>query len=160
MIISTFDATACSGSGVISKKELKLFYTAFLDAGRLGDRKLGELTDKSYCAMTSNGDVQLSFHMYKLSFLNFLLGKQPNGPGQFMFGIVETEEDVPTLFPIDYSALTLSKEEQEEQRTREEFLSRENVAAKKEIPQAATKREGIIKESASPGRERRRSVLV
>ena len=110
--------------------------------------------------MTSNGDVQLSFHMYKLSFLNFLLGKQPNGPGQFMFGIVETEEDVPTLFPIDYSALTLSKEEQEEQRTRGEAVSRENFASKKEIPQATTKREGIIKESASPGRERRRSVLV
>ena len=145
---------------MISKKELKLFYTAFLDAGKLDDIAVAELTDKSYGAMTSNGEVQLSFHMYKLSFLNFLLGKQPNGPGQFMFGIVETEEDVPTLFPIDYSALTLSKEEQEEQRTRREFLSRENVAAKKEIPQKATTREGIIKESASPGRERRRSVLV
>ena len=29
-----------------------------------------------------------SYHIYKLSFLNFLLGKQPNGPGQFMFGTV------------------------------------------------------------------------
>ena len=102
-----------SGSGVISKKELKLFYTAFLDAGKLDDIAVAELTNKSYEAMTSNGEVQLSFHMYKLSFLNFLLGKQPNGPGQFMFGIMEAEEDVPSLFPIDYTALQLSKEEVE-----------------------------------------------
>ena len=154
------DTTTCSGSGVISKKELKLFYTAFLDAGRLGERKLGELTDKSYSAMTGNGDVQLSFHMYKLSFLNFLLGKQPNGPGQFMFGIVETEEDSPTLFPIDYSALTLSKEEQEEQSRGGEFLSRVNVAAQTEIGQITKREVGTLKENASPGRERRRSVLV
>ena len=146
---------------MISKKELKLFYTAFLDAGRLGDRKLGELTDKSYCAMTSNGDVQLSFHMYKLSFLNFLLGKQPNGPGQFMFGIVETEEDTPTLFPIDYSALTLSKEELEEQSREGEFLStRVNAAAQTEVAQIRKREPATIKENASPGRERRRSVLV
>ena len=101
-----FDTINRSGSGVITKKELKLFYTAFLDAGRLGEKKLGELTDKSFSAMTSNGDVQLSFHMYKLSFLNFLLGRQPNGPGQFMFGVVETETGTGhDLFPIDYSAL-------------------------------------------------------
>ena len=76
---------------MISKKELKLFYTAFLDAGKLDDTAVAELTDKSYGAMTSNGEVQLSFHMYKLSFLNFLLGKQPNGPGQWLFGQVERE---------------------------------------------------------------------
>ena len=52
--------------------------------------------------MTSNGDVELSYHIYKLSFLNFLLGKQPNGPGQFMFGWVEVA-DGEDLFPIDYS---------------------------------------------------------
>ena len=102
-----------SGSGVISKKELKLFYTAFLDAGRLGDRKLGELTDKSYSAMTSNGDVQLSFHMYKLSFLNFLLGRQPNGPGQWIFGEVEVPLERKSSFPIDYSSLNSTIEERE-----------------------------------------------
>ena len=158
-----FDLFACSGSGVISKKELKLFYTAFLDAGRLGDKKLSELTEVSYSAMTSNGDVQLSFHMYKLSFLNFLLGKQPNGPGQFMFGIMEAEEDVPSLFPIDYTALQLSKEEVEEQeRKREEHLSRGESAreTKTEIVDTARRGTGTIKESASPSRERRRSVLV
>ena len=38
---------------------------------------------------------------YQLSFLNFLLAKQPNGPGQFMFGMVETV--APTSFTIDCS---------------------------------------------------------
>ena len=53
--------------------------------------------------MTSTREVELSYHIYKLSFLNFLLGKQPCGPGQFMFGwvVVGDSED---LFPIDYSA--------------------------------------------------------
>ena len=101
-----------SCSGVISKKELKLFYTAFLDAGKLDERAVAELTDKSYKAMTSNGEVQLTFHMYKLSFLNFLLGRQPNGPGQWIFGEVErsTEEGL-VSFLIDYKALNSTVEE-------------------------------------------------
>jgi hypothetical protein len=32
------------------------------------------ITDKAFAAMTSNGDVRLTFHIYKLSFLNFLIG--------------------------------------------------------------------------------------
>ena len=64
-----------SGTGVITKKELKLFYTAFIDAGKLGDAALNALTEKSYSAMTSHGDTTLTLHMYKLSFLNFLLGQ-------------------------------------------------------------------------------------
>ena len=101
-----------SGSGNISQKELTLFYTAFLDAGKLGDAALFTLADKSYRAMTSNGDVKLTFHTFKLSFLNFLLGKQPNGPGQFMFGSVETTVVMDT-FPIDYRAFNSSAEERE-----------------------------------------------
>ena len=81
-----FDTINRSGSGVISKHELKLFFTAFLDLGRLGEEKVKQVTEESYRAMTSNGDVQLDYHIYKLSFLNFLLGKQPNGPGQYIFG--------------------------------------------------------------------------
>jgi hypothetical protein len=92
-----------SYSGTIAKNELKLFYTAFLNAGRLGEIKLTELTEKSYNAMTSNGDVELSYHIYKLSFLNFLLGKQPNDQGHFMFGWVEVV-DGDDLFPIGNSA--------------------------------------------------------
>ena len=47
---------------------------------------------------------------YQLSFLNFLLAKQPNSPGQFMFGMVETV--APTSFTIDCS---LAEEEDTEE---------------------------------------------
>ena len=69
-----------------------------------------------------------SYHIYKLSFLNFLLGniiglvngyilnifkfipgKQPNGPGQFMFGSVVWEE--PTVWVKDI-VLDLGKEDE------------------------------------------------
>ena len=36
-----------------------MFYTAFLDTGKLGDTDLAILTEKSYNAMTANGDVDL-----------------------------------------------------------------------------------------------------
>ena len=106
-----FDTINRSCSGIITKNELKLFYTAFLDAGRLGHVKLTDLTEKSYNAMTANGDVQLTYHIYKLSFLNFLLGRQPNGPGQFMFGFVEAMPSDTKMFPIDYSAAIQEEEE-------------------------------------------------
>ena len=107
-----FDTINRSGSGVVSKKELKLFYTAFLDAGKMKEDALVMLTDRSYSAMTSNGEVQLNFHIYKLSFLNFLLGRQPNGPGQWIFGEVERSGDEGTSnFLIDYKALNSTMEE-------------------------------------------------
>ena len=107
-----FDTINRSGSGVVSKKELKLFYTAFLDAGKMNEEALVLLTDRSYSAMTSNGEVHLNFHMYKLSFLNFLLGRQPNGPGQWIFGEVERSSDKGTAsFLIDYKALNSTMEE-------------------------------------------------
>ena len=108
-----FDTINRSGSGVVSKKELKLFYTAFLDAGKMKEEALVLLTDRSYSAMTSNGEVQLNFHMYKLSFLNFLLGRQPNGPGQWIFGEVERSSEEGTSFEIDYKALVSNGEERE-----------------------------------------------
>ena len=60
-------------------------------------------------AMTANGDVELCFHMYKLSFLNFLLGKQPNGPGQFMFGTVFCDEG-PNWVPDEYKIVKVTEE--------------------------------------------------
>ena len=100
-----FDTINRSGSGVISKHELQLFFTAFLDVGKVGEDKIALMTEESFSAMTSNGDVQLDYHIYKLSFLNFLLGRQPNGPGQFIFGMV-TPKSGHRLFAVDYSALT------------------------------------------------------
>ena len=108
-----FDTINRSGSGVVSKKELKLFYTAFLDAGKMKEEALVLLTDRSYNAMTSNGEVHLNFHMYKLSFLNFLLGRQPNGPGQWIFGEVERSSEERSTFEIDYKALNSNGEERE-----------------------------------------------
>jgi hypothetical protein len=103
-----FDTINCSGTGIITNKELKLFYTA----GKLGEDALTTLAEKSYTAMTSNRDVALTYQTYKLSFLNFLLGKQPNGPGQFMFGTVESNA-VKDMFPVDYSVFNSSAEERE-----------------------------------------------
>ena len=82
-----------------------------------------------------NGDHKLTFHIYRLSFLNFLLGKQPNGPGQYIFGTVrigcsgvvwwkwfdinsflffQVTPQTPTcMFPIDYSAMNSTEEDLE-----------------------------------------------
>jgi len=107
-----FDVINRTGTGTITKSELKHFYTAFMDVGKLGDKELDDLTTKSFNALTSNGEVKLSYHIYKLSFMNFLLGKQPNGPGQYLFGMVKPK--APTcMFPIDYSAMNATEEDME-----------------------------------------------
>jgi hypothetical protein len=41
------------GTGVITKSELKYFYTAFMDVGKLGEQRLDEITNNAYRAMTS-----------------------------------------------------------------------------------------------------------
>jgi len=107
-----FDIINRSGTGVITKSELKFFYTAFMDVGKLGEAKLGEITNNAYEALTSSGDFKLTFHIYRLSFLNFLLGKQPNGPGQYIFGTV-TPQTPTCMFPIDYSAMNSTEEDLE-----------------------------------------------
>lgn len=105
-----FDVINRSGTGVITKSELKYFYTAFMDVGKLGEEHLDTITNGAFNALTSNGDVKLTYHIYKLSFLNFLLGKQPNGPGQFIFGTVQPRTST-CMFPIDYSAMNATEED-------------------------------------------------
>jgi len=107
-----FDIINRSGTGIITKAELKFFYTAFMDVGKLGDTKLEDFTNNAYDALTSNGELDLTFHIYRLSFLNFLLGKQANGPGQYLFGTV-TPETPTCMFPIDYSAMNSTEEDLE-----------------------------------------------
>lgn len=107
-----FDVINRSGTGVITKSELKYFYTAFMDVGKLGEEHLDNITNSGFSALTSNGDVKLTYHIYKLSFLNFLLGKQPNGPGQFIFGTVQPRTST-CMFPIDYSAMNATEEDLE-----------------------------------------------
>ncbi len=41
------------GTGIITKSELKYFYTAFMDVGKLGEQRLNEITNNAYGAMTS-----------------------------------------------------------------------------------------------------------
>lgn len=40
---------------MITKSELKYFYTAFMDVGKLGESKLDEITNNAYTALTSVG---------------------------------------------------------------------------------------------------------
>ena len=42
-----------AGTGIITKTELKFFYTAFMDVGKLGDTKLEDFTNNAYDALTS-----------------------------------------------------------------------------------------------------------
>lgn len=41
------------GTGVITKSQLKYFYTAFLDVGKLGEHRLEEITNNAFSALTS-----------------------------------------------------------------------------------------------------------
>ena len=55
-----------SGSGIISKSELKYFYTAFMDVGKLGEQRLDEITTNAYSAMTSVSVLLVNFYNAKL----------------------------------------------------------------------------------------------
>ena len=53
-----------AGTGIITKTELKFFYTAFMDVGKLGDTKLEDFTNNAYDALTSvsnNGHWVMEF---------------------------------------------------------------------------------------------------
>ena len=55
--------TTVSGTGIITKSELKYFYTAFMDVGKLGEKKLDEITNNAFHALTS---VTMITHAYTL----------------------------------------------------------------------------------------------
>jgi NADPH-dependent 7-cyano-7-deazaguanine reductase QueF len=42
-----------AGTGIITKVELKYFYTAFMDVGKLGEQKVEEITNNAFHALTS-----------------------------------------------------------------------------------------------------------
>ena len=52
-MIPFFDNYIPTGTGAITKSELKHFYTAFMDVGKLGDKELDDLTTKSFNSLTS-----------------------------------------------------------------------------------------------------------
>lgn len=96
-----------SGSGVITRDELRVFYSSFLG---FSTQKVGEVLDLAYSNMTSNGDHHLRYNIYHLCFANFLLGRHPHGPGEFLFGPFEGSINYSAMFPIDYSALNTPPE--------------------------------------------------
>ncbi|ODN01382.1 Sarcoplasmic calcium-binding proteins II, V, VI, and VII [Orchesella cincta] len=90
-----------SGSQKISKEELRAFYTMFLG---IDFRVVNETLDSIYNAMTDKGKNPITYRLFKLCFANFLLGRYPHGPGQFLFGIC-SPQSLHCNFPIDYSAM-------------------------------------------------------
>ena len=54
-----------TGTGCITKNELKFFYTAFMDAGKLGDQKLEEFTNNAFEMLTS---VSMIVHGFDSNF--------------------------------------------------------------------------------------------
>ncbi|CAH0562000.1 unnamed protein product [Brassicogethes aeneus] len=99
-----------SGNGIITRDELSSFYSSVLC---LDSVKVGEILDHAYQAMTSNGDHPLIFKAYRLCFANYLLGRYPNGPGQYILGAPTTTMSC-VMFPVDYSALNAQPEDLEQ----------------------------------------------
>ena len=69
-----------TGIAVLGNQESYVF-----DTYRSLEENKGSLkkcVKKSVTHTANNFDFDFSYHIYKLSFLNFLLGRQPNGPGK------------------------------------------------------------------------------
>ncbi|XP_021952240.2 uncharacterized protein LOC110849172 [Folsomia candida] len=98
-----------NGSGIISKEQLRAFYTMFLG---IDFRVVNETLDSIYDAMTDKGSGKIDYTLFKLCFSNFLFGKYPHGPGQYVFGIC-SQDSLTCPFPIDYSALNTSPDDLE-----------------------------------------------
>ncbi|XP_075221564.1 uncharacterized protein LOC142324603 [Lycorma delicatula] len=109
-----------SGSGVISRDELSSFYSSMLG---LSAQQINELLNRAYVAMTANGEHPLTYSIYRLCFANFLLGRYPNGPGEYIFGRNCKQVD---CFPIDYSAMNTPLD-QLEQYTPDKKTNRRSV---------------------------------
>ncbi|GJQ67134.1 hypothetical protein Trydic_g21991 [Trypoxylus dichotomus] len=105
-----FEVINKTGNGIISKDELKSFYSSVLGFDMT---KTENSFDVVYKALTSNGDHPLTYRVYQLCFANYLLGRYPNGPGQYIFGAIPNLIS-PALFPIDYSALNTQPEDLEQ----------------------------------------------
>ncbi|XP_018578949.1 uncharacterized protein LOC108917019 [Anoplophora glabripennis] len=99
-----------SGTGIITRDELSAFYSSVLGLDAV---KVGEILDHAYQAMTSNGDHSLHFRSYRLCFANYLLGRYPNGPGQYILGAPPNSLSS-IMFPVDYSALNAQPEDLEQ----------------------------------------------
>lgn len=90
-----------AGTGAITKPALAAFYRSVIG---LNSNRLEEIIDTAYDRMTSNGYLILDYGTYVHCFTNWLMGKNPNGPGQWV--LVPPKDSLPQPpFPVDYSAL-------------------------------------------------------
>ena len=91
-----------TGIAVLVNQESYVFDTNQSLKANKGSLKNCEKKSVSHTA--NNFDFDFSYHIYKLSFLNFLLGRQPNGPGKLRMNSkcnnlkVERERRVPFSF--------------------------------------------------------------
>ncbi|KAF9411940.1 hypothetical protein HW555_009414 [Spodoptera exigua] len=89
------------GTGAITKPALAAFYRSVIG---LNAARIDEIIDTAYDRMTSNGYLILDYGTYVHCFTNWLMGKNPNGPGQWV--LVPPKDSLPPPpFPVDYSAL-------------------------------------------------------
>lgn len=55
----------------------------------------------------------MQYRAYRLCFANYLLGRYPNGPGQYLLGAPPNVMSA-VMFPVDYSALNSQPEDLEQ----------------------------------------------
>ncbi|CAK1593953.1 unnamed protein product [Parnassius mnemosyne] len=90
-----------TSTGEITKPALAAFYRSVIG---LTATRVDEIIDTAYDRMTSNGYLILDYGTYVHCFTNWLMGKNPNGPGQWV--LVPPKDSLPQPpFPVDYSAL-------------------------------------------------------
>ncbi|XP_052744293.1 uncharacterized protein LOC112047375 [Bicyclus anynana] len=87
--------------GEIRKPALAAFYRSVIG---LSAKRIEEIIDTAYDRMTSNSYLILDYGTFVHCFTNWLMGKNPNGPGQWV--LVPPKDALPQPpFPVDYSAL-------------------------------------------------------
>ncbi|XP_063381567.1 uncharacterized protein LOC134668046 [Cydia fagiglandana] len=90
-----------TSTGEITKAALAAFYRSVIG---LSAQRVDEIIDTAYDRMTSNSYLILDYGTYVHCFTNWLMGKNPNGPGQWV--LVPSKDTLPEPpFPVDYSAL-------------------------------------------------------
>lgn len=98
-----------TSSGAITKPALGAFYRSVIG---LNGTRVDEIIDTAYDRMTSNGYLILDYGTFVHCFTNWLMGKNPNGPGQWV--LVPPKDSLPQPpFPVDYSALNTEPEKLE-----------------------------------------------
>ncbi|CAH2233527.1 jg10809 [Pararge aegeria aegeria] len=87
--------------GEIRKPAMAAFYRSVIG---LSAKRIEEIIDTAYDRMTSNSYLILDYGTFVHCFTNWLMGKNPNGPGQWV--LVPPKDSLPQPpFPVDYSAL-------------------------------------------------------